>query len=371
MTESKVYFSGLRATKEEEGALKRIERLFEVAGFASAIKPGDLVALKLHFGEPGNIGFLRPIYVRPVVEMVKKAGGKPFLTDANTLYVRKRHNAVEHLETALRHGFLPPVVDAPIVIADGLVGKDFVEVEVNGKHLKKVKVSSAAYHADTIIGVAHFKGHLESGFGGALKNIGMGLGPRSGKQMMHSAMKPKIDKKKCKGCGRCLKWCPGSAIALVEKFAMIDQSKCVGCGECVVTCRNSAIQINWESAPTEMQERMVEFACGILREKQKGDKVGFFNYLIGITPDCDCLPWSDYPVVSDIGILASKDPVAIDQASVDLVNEQLGHRNSVLKKAFEPGQDKFKDVRNIAWEPQLKHAEEMGLGKRAYSLIEV
>lgn len=371
MSVSKVYFSGLRVTKEEEGMLKRIEQLFESAGLGECIKPLDLVALKLHFGEPGNIGFLRPIYVRPVVEMVKKFKGKPFLTDANTLYVRKRHNAVDHIETALRHGFIYPVVEAPVIIADGLVGNDFIEVEVNGKHFKKVKVSSGAYHADSIISLAHFKGHLESGFGGALKNIGMGLGPRSGKQMMHSALKPKIDKKKCKGCGRCMKWCPGSAIDLIEKFAVIDQSKCLGCGECVVTCRNGAILVNWESAPADVQERIVEFAYGILHEKQEQGKVGFFNFLIDITPDCDCLPFSDYPIVSDIGILASKDPVAIDQASVDMVNRQTGLRNSALKKAFGSGEDKFRDVRDIAWEPQLRYAEEIGLGSRTYKLVEV
>lgn len=366
-----VFFASAR-TKHGSDLLTKTERIFEAAGFKSLVDPGDLVAVKLSFGEPGNTAYLRPQFVRRVVKKIRECGGKPFLTDANTLYWGRRANAVDHLEAALENGFAYSVVGAPLVIADGLIGKDFVEIPTKKKHFEFIKVGSAAYNSDTIIGLAHFKGHEATGFGGAIKNIGMGFGSRSGKQMMHSDVLPVVDLEKCLACGKCIRWCPAQAISLVsssKKHASINQEVCIGCGECTVTCPNGALEIGWKQEENLLQEKIVEFTWGILEEKK--EKAGFINFLLDICPDCDCVSWSDIPVVNDIGILASRDIVALDQASIDLVNSQEGLPDSELGKKVPKKQDKFKLIHNIDWEVQLKYAEEIGLGSREYKLVEI
>lgn len=368
---STVFFASAR-TKHGSDLLAKTERVFEAAGFKPLVDPGDLVAVKLSFGEPGNTAYLRPQFVRRVVKKIKECGGKPFLTDANTLYVSRRANAVDHLEAALENGFAYSVVGAPLVIADGLIGKDFVEIPTKKKHFEFIKVGSAAYNSNAIIGLAHFKGHEATGFGGAIKNIGMGFGSRSGKQMMHSDVLPVVDLEKCLACGKCIRWCPAQAISLVsssKRHAFINQEVCIGCGECTVTCPNGALEIGWKQEENLLQEKIVEFTWGILEEKK--EKAGFINFLLDICPDCDCASWSDIPVVNDIGILASKDIVALDQASIDLVNNQEGLPDSELGKKVPKKQDKFKPIHNIDWEVQLKYAEEIGLGNRDYKLVEI
>jgi uncharacterized protein len=353
---AKVYFSSVKA-QMGSGLLHKTEKLFDRAGFAGLIEERDLVALKIHFGERGNTAFIPPIYARRVVEKVKAAGGRPFLTDANTLYVGGRSNAVSHQTTALQNGFAYATVDAPVIIADGLTGKDYVEVEIEGKHFQTVRVASAAVHADCMIALSHFKGHEMTGFGGAIKNIGMGLGCRSGKQQMHADIQPKVDAEKCIACGKCVKWCATDAITVVGERAEIDLLKCQGCGECVVTCPQQAIAIDWGQDAGKAQEKIAEYALGAVQEKE--GKIGFINFILNITPDCDCWGFSDAAVVNDIGIVASIDPVAIDQASIDLVN-------AAAKR------DIFKEVHPKAdWTIQLAHAEEIGLGTREYELITV
>ncbi len=366
MTE--VYFSNMRAEKKRS-LLDKIETLFDKAGFSHLIKKGDMVAVKVHFGERGNTAFISPIFIRRIVDKVKKCGGKPFLIDTSTLYVGSRANAVEHLITAIENGFDYSVVGAPLIIADGLNGKDYFEVKIEGKHFKKVKIASAAYLADCLIAVSHFKGHELTGFGGALKNIGMGLGCRSAKQEMHSDVLPEVDSTICTGCQKCIHWCPAGAIKInVMGKAEIDHKKCMGCGECTVTCPLSAIKIHWETEPDVIQEKIVEYALGAM--KNKVNKVGFFNFVINITPDCDCWGWSDAPIARDIGILASTDPVAIDQASVDLVNSAQGIEQSRLKNSSV--KDKFRAIfPSVDWNVQLDYGKKVGLGKRAYNLIEV
>ncbi|MBU4078597.1 DUF362 domain-containing protein [Patescibacteria group bacterium] len=365
-----VFYTSVRV--RGKSLLSRCDLLFDKASFSEIISKRDLVAIKVHFGEYGNTAFLSPIFVRRVVEEVKSLGGKPFLTDANTLYVGARSDAVEHLETAIKNGFTYATVGAPLVIADGLNGKDYVSVEIGGKHFSEVKIGAAAVHADAIIVLSHFKGHEQTGFGGALKNVGMGLGCRSAKQMMHSDVLPKVNLNKCTGDGRCIRWCPTGAISLFDlkgvKKAKIDEKKCIGCGECVVTCREEAIAINWRSDPSAVQEKIVEHAYGVL--KNKPGKAGFMNFLINITPDCDCWEWNDAPIVGDIGILASKDPIAIDQASVDLVNREQGIANTRLQKP--KAKDKFRAVfPGIDWSMQLAYGEQIGLGSRKYNLIKI
>lgn len=365
---AEVFFTDMRA-KRGQSLLDKFEALLDRVGMQSIIKAGDLSAIKLHFGEKGNTAFIRPQFLRRVVDKVKTYGGKPFLTDANTLYVGSRANAVDHLHTAVENGFAYSVAGAPLIIADGLNGKDYVQVEINKKHFKDVKIASAAVHADAIIAVTHFKGHEATGFGGTLKNIGMGLGSRSGKQMMHSDVLPAVDQEKCTGCARCTRWCPADAIYIMGQKAKIPEETCIGCGECTVTCPSRAIAINWKTSPDVIQEKIAEYTYGVLKDKQ--GKAAFISFVNNVTPDCDCCGWSDAPIVNDIGILASLDPVALDQACVDLVNRQKGLENSRLQ-GFAKIDDKFSVLHpGIDWRLQLTYGEEIGLGTRDYNLITV
>lgn len=365
-----VFFTDMRA-RHGENLLDKVEKLFVRAGMKELIAPKDLVAFKVHFGERGNTGYIRPQFIRRLVNQVKSLGGKPFLTDANTLYVGSRANAVDHLQTAIENGFGYAVVDAPLIIADGLTGRDYVNVPVNGKHFAEVKISSTVYHADALLVISHFKGHELTGFGGALKNLGMGIGSRGGKQMMHSDVLPEVNEEKCRGCAKCEEWCPAGAIAVDqgEGRAQIDARKCLGCGECTITCPHQAIAISWKTEPDVAQEKIVEYALGALKNKQ--GKAGFFNFVLNVSPDCDCAGWTDASIVRDIGILASLDPVALDQACVDLVNRERGLPESRLA-GHEEALDKFGAIWPKAnWERQLAYAEEAGLGTRAYNLVKI
>lgn len=367
---SKVYFAGLRARRESESLLAKTARLFDRAGLGQIIAPGDLVGIKVHFGERGNTTFIRPIYVRQVVDRVRAAGGNPYLVDSNTLYIGSRHNAVDHLRTAIQNGFAYAVVDAPLVIGDGLRGKDYREIEVNLKHCARVRLSANVVGADALIVLSHVKGHAVSGIGGAIKNLAMGGASRGGKQLMHSSLRPKVNGGKCKACGNCVKWCPAGAIVIAEGRAVIDEEKCEGCGECPVNCFHGAIRIQWNEQTAIVQERMAEFVYGYHQEKP--GKIGYINFVMDVSPDCDCNPWSDAPIVPDVGILASLDPVAIDQASYDLVKAQAGFGDSALKQNHAPGKDKFAGVHeNVDPTVQLAYAERLGLGSRDYELIEV
>lgn len=366
---STVFFADMRERKGRN-KLDKVVRLMEAADFGSVISEGDLVAVKIHFGERGNTSYIHPVLVRAVIDRIRDYGGKPFLTDANTLYVGSRSNAVDHLKTAVMNGFDYSVAGAPLIIADGLRGMDYVTVETPFRHFSEVKISSAAHHADAIVALSHFKGHEIAGFGGALKNIGMGLGAPAGKQMMHSDVLPTVDTAKCVACGRCLKWCPGAAITLRGETeaakAVIEQESCIGCGECTVVCPERAIAINWKTAPETIQQKIVEYCYGVLNEK-KG-KCAFINFLTDISPDCDCYDWSDAPVVRDIGYLSSKDPVAIDQASVELFEKEQPIEESRLGEVSGPKEDKLFALHGMEWHHQLEYAEEIGLGSRAFQL---
>lgn len=366
---SDVYFANIRSRSDGENKLEKIRRLFSAAGFDKVLEKGDLTAIKLHFGEVGNDTYLSPVFVREVVRLVKERGARPFLTDTNTLYSGGRGNSVDHIRTAIEHGFAYAVVDAPVIIADGLRGGNHISVDVNLNHFRSVKIAGDIASAESMIVLSHFKAHMLAGFGGAIKNLGMGCAPPIGKAEQHTA-KPIVYKERCKGCGRCVKTCPRSAISVVDEMAVIDLSVCVGCGECVRACPERAMDFDWVVAIPPVVERMVEYAYGAVRGK--AGRVGFFNFLIDITPDCDCVPWSDAPVVPDIGILASRDPVAIDMASYDLVNAQIGIKNSYLKSNIRSGEDKFKGC----WEStnslhQIAYGEKIGLGTSKYRLIRI
>lgn len=365
---SRVYFSPFRLDRSHESTISKIQRLFDAAGLGDVVKKGDLAAIKLHFGERGCDFYLNPVYVRQVVDFVKARGGKPFLVDANTLYSGSRSNAVDHLTTAIEHVFGYSVTGAPLIIADGLRGEDYGEVEIEKKHFPKVKVAGELLRADSMIVMTHFKGHAMTGFGGAIKNLAMGCAPVSGKMDQHRGLMPAIDEERCKGCGSCADTCRAEAIQIRAGRASIDYKRCMGCVECMMACREGAIDLNWDRDIPSFMEMMTEHAYGATL----GKRIGYLNFLINITPDCDCLPWSDSPIVPNIGILASTDPVAIDKASLDLVNREAGLLGTRLACNLGAGEDKFQGVwKKTDGERQITYGEEIGLGKSRYELVEL
>jgi uncharacterized protein len=366
---SKVYFSNLRSRTENNNRVTKLRDLFDRADLGEVVTKDDLTAIKLHFGERGNDGYVNPVLVRQVVDRVKARGGKPFLTDTNTLYSGSRHNAVDHLVTALEHGFDYTVTGAPLIISDGLRSDNIIEVEINKKHFASVKLARDIVNAGSVMVLTHFKAHEMTGFGGAIKNLGMGGAPAIGKKEQH-ACQMAVKRDSCIGCGKCEAVCPEGAIAVVDQKADITTERCIGCGECLTVCTDKAIDIAWGTEIPAMMERMTEYAYGVARSHER--RIGYLNFLTNITPDCDCCPWSDAPIVPDIGFLASTDPVAIDQASYDLVNAQVGITGSMLENNLEAGADKFNGLRSYT-EPtvQLRYGEEIGLGSRKYELIRI
>jgi uncharacterized Fe-S center protein len=369
VTVSKVYFSDLRTTFKENIFLK-LNRLLDAAEMDDTVTERGLVAIKLHFGEKGNSAFIRPTFLRTIVDRIEKLGANPFLTDANTLYAGTRGNSVSHLHTAVSNGFAYSVVKAPVIIADGIRGASYKTVEIDQEFIQTAYIARDIAEADGLISVAHFKGHELTGFGGTLKNLGMGCASRKGKMAQHSDVSPKVKKKKCVGCGECARHCANNAISLKEKKAAIDAEKCVGCGECILICPNGAIDVSWNADIPLMQKKMTEYTQAVLKGKEEHSF--FINFLTDITPACDCYGHSDAPIVHDVGIVASKDPIAIDQASVDLVNQQTGTTASCLKEGLKAGEDKFRAVYpKVDWTIQLDHGEHIGLGSRQYELIKI
>ncbi len=364
---STVHFASARDDKGITLA-EKLSRIYDKAGLSSCIAPGDLVAIKLHVGEPGNLAFVPPQLVRVIVDKVIAAGATPFLTDANTLYTGGRSNGAAHARSAVMNGFGYAVTGAPFVVADGLTGHDSVTVPVEGVLLKEAKIASAIARADAMIVVSHFKGHNLAGFGGAIKNLGMGCACRMGKQVQHSDVKPKVRAERCISCRRCFRACPASAISMSNGGpASISPDSCIGCGECVAWCRNGAIRPNWnEGAPGNLQRKMAEYALGAVAGK--AGKVGYVNVAIRISPDCDCGPVNDVPVVGDLGIMTSLDPVAIDKACSDMVLAAPGAPGSACQHSGQ-SDDKFKTVhRDTDWSIQLNHAQAIGLGSQDYTL---
>jgi uncharacterized protein len=361
-----VWFAPVRSEKKQS-LVKRSGLLLERAGLAATIAENDLVAVKLHFGETGNTGYVQPVFLREVARLVREHGGKPFLTDSNTLYRGNRGNAVEHLACAIHNGFSFATVEAPIIIADGIDGRDAVDVPIEGfKHFEDVRIGAAAVHADAMVVVTHFKGHEATGFGGALKNVGMGLGCRSAKQRMHADFSPEVVAEKCTACKRCVTWCPVDAITIgPDRVAAVDFELCYGCGECVASCPYGAIGICWKTTPEAIQEKIVEHVAGAVAGKD--GKVVYLTFVTDVSPDCDCWGFSDAPVVANIGVLASTDIVAIDQAAFDLVNAQPGLPGG-RGEGLSAGEDKFLAVTGVDGTLGLSYAEEMGLGSREYVL---
>ena len=370
METSTVYFSDLRSTMKRS-LLSKLTELLDRAGLEDIVSSRDLAALKLHFGEKGNTAFIRPIFIRTIVDRLHGLGAVPFLTDANTLYSGTRGNSVSHLKTAIENGFAYSVVNAPIVIADGLRGGSYAAVPIKQKHVETAYIGKEIVAADAFISIAHFKGHELSGFGGTIKNVGMGCAARRGKLQQHSDLSPKIKAKKCVGCGECISHCSQKAIFLSDNGkAIIDTERCIGCGECILICPNEAVHVRWNKDIALFQEKMAEYTLAVLKNKQS--KCLFVNFILQVSPACDCYAHSDAAIVPDIGIVASTDPVATDQASVDLVNHCRPAEGSCITERGNVGDDKFRLIYpDIDWSIQLAYGEEIGLGSRKYELVTI
>ncbi|MBE3140084.1 MAG: DUF362 domain-containing protein, partial [Thermoplasmata archaeon] len=341
MSASKVYFTNLRA-KPSQNLLKKLESLVVKAGIDKIDFQRKIVAIKIHFGEPGNLAYLRPNYAACIVKLLKAKEAIPFLTDCNTLYYGRRSNAPSHLEAAFENGYNPLATDCPVIIGDGIKGTDYREIELNLEYCNSAKIGSAIADSDIIISMNHFKGHEMTGFGGALKNLGMGCASVGGKLFLHSGSSPEIFEENCTGCKMCQKYCAHNAIAVgKDKIAHIDYVKCVGCGQCIAVCQYDSARVVWENASEKVCRRVAEYSFAAIKDKPSFH----INFIMNISPDCDCYSFNDYPLVPDIGMAASFDPVALDQACADLVKAAPAlpgsricddHKHSDMK-----GEDKF------------------------------
>lgn len=374
MSTSKVYFTDFRATNGVSMPDK-LKKLMRRAGVADLDLDGKFVAIKMHFGEPGNLAFLRPNYAKAVADVVRELGGKPFLTDCNTLYPGRRKNALEHLYAAWENGFSPLAAGCPVIIADGIKGTDEVAVPVaGGEYIKEAKIGHAIMDADVYISLSHFKGHENTGFGGAIKNTGMGCGSRAGKMDQHNAGKPTVFAEQCRGCMLCQRQCAHGAISYDEnRIAHIDHDKCVGCGRCIGGCNFDAISNTNNSANAELNRKMAEYAKAVV----DGRPQFHISLVQDISPNCDCHAENDTPILPDIGMFISTDMVALDQACADACLRQEPLPGSQLyDRMHAPGfcdhHDHFENTTpETEWKSCLEHAEKIGLGTRAYELVEM
>lgn len=373
MEKSKVYFTDFR-TKLGEGLPTKLQKLARKAGIGEIDMENKFVAIKMHFGELGNLGFLRPNYARAIVDIVKELGGKPFLTDCNTLYPGSRKNALEHLECAWQNGFTPLTVGCPIMIGDGLKGTDDISVPVEGaEYIKEAKIGRAIMDADIFITLTHFKGHEMTGFGGTIKNIGMGCGSRAGKKEQHSNGKPTIIEEQCVGCRRCQRECANNGLVFNEttKKMHVDQSSCVGCGRCLGACNFDAIEFVNDAATKQLNCRMAEYTKAVI----DGRPNFHISLIVDVSPNCDCHAENDAPILPNIGMFASFDPLALDQACVDaclktepLPNSQL--YENLKNKELHDHHDHFENsTPDSEYKTCLAHADKIGLGNREYELI--
>ncbi len=353
---SQVYFIPAGRDAENEVLAQKAEKILLKTGLKDRLVANSFVALKIHFGEEGNTGFIRPHWLVKIVGQIKNVTSRVFLTDSNTLYVGQRSNSVDHLHLAWEHGFRPDTVGAPVIIADGLIGKEGDEIRVDLPLVKSAKIGSLFLSSDALLCLSHFTGHILTGFGGAIKNLGMGCASRAGKLEQHSDVHPWVNTKKCTGCGVCIDYCPAQAITLEEDKAVIKREKCIGCGECLVVCKANAVKFSWDNDSVRVQKKMSEYAYAV-KKNFKG-KIACINFLLRVTKDCDCMAGDQPAIVEDVGILGSPDPVAIDKASVDLILSR--GRKDVLKAGY-----------NVDWSVQLKHGAQIGLGTMDYELIEL
>lgn len=374
MGKSKVYFTNFKASGHEN-LLQKLRRLMITAGMKDIDFADKYAAIKIHFGEYGNLAFLRPNYAKVMADLVKECGGKPFLTDCNTLYVGSRKNALDHMETAYLNGFTPYATGCHVIIGDGLKGTDETLVPVNGEYVKEAKIGSAVMDADILLTLTHFKGHEMAGFGGALKNIGMGCGSRAGKMEMHNDGKPYVaDPDGCIGCESCLRICAHGAPVIENKKARIDHDKCAGCGRCLAACPKDVIQPSSGSSVKSLNCKMAEYSLAVC----KGRPNFHVSLVCDVSPNCDCHAENDIPIIPDVGMFASFDPVALDVACADAVNRMPVIEGSVLSDNIREdehhgkGHDHFHMTHpDTEWKSCIEHAVKIGLGNSQYELEEI
>ncbi len=376
MQASTVYFTDFHTQAFGDGLPTKLKKLILRAGIQKLDLDGKFVAIKMHFGELGNVSYLRPNYARAVVDVVKELGGKPFLTDCNTMYPGSRKNALEHLECAWQNGFTPLTVGCPIIIGDGLKGTDDIAVPVaGGEYVTEAKIGRAIMDADVFISLTHFKGHEMTGFGGAIKNIGMGCGSRAGKKEQHASGKPKINASACRGCRRCQRECANSGLVFDEHMMKmsVDAANCVGCGRCLGACNFDAIYFTNDNAQAALNCRMAEYTKAVV----DGRPQFHISLVVDVSPNCDCHGENDVPILPNLGMFVSTDPLALDQACVDaclaaepMPDSQLARHLADPK--FHDHHDHFTNsTPESEWRSCLEHAEKIGLGSRTYELIEL
>lgn len=356
---SKVHFIKASVKEGEAVISKKSVGLFKAGKFAKCFEKNDFIAVKVHVGEGGNTTYIKAGCIKGLVDELVRLKTKPFLTDTSTLYTGRRHNAIDHYILAAEHGFSVEKLGVPFIAPDGLFGTAETAVEINGELNKEVFIAYDIVRCQSILSVAHCTGHLATCLAATLKTLGMGCSSRKGKMRQHSALKPSVKKSKCTRCGQCVKYCPEHAITLGDIQAHIDQDKCIGCAECVAVCRFDAVKYDFGTESEILQEEVAEHALGAVAGKE--GRAVFFNYAISITEDCDCFETPDMRnIVTDIGILASTDAVAVDSAALDMI-EQAGGKSL----------GKLTGRKELDARKQLEHAERIGLGTTKYKLVEI
>lgn len=355
---SRVYLIKASRDEGDKAISDKARALFKAGGFAACFKENDLTAVKVHVGEAGNTTYIAAPCIKGLAEELLELKTRPFVTDTTTLYVGRRHNAVEHGVLAAEHGFGLAGLGIPWIAPDGLSGTSAEAVAINGEINEEVFIAEGIARCQSILSVAHFTGHVASGLGATLKTIGMGCASKHGKMAQHAALTLDIGDD-CTSCGVCSEYCPADAITLDEVRAHIDQDKCIGCAECMAMCRSGAVKCDWGQETEVMQKSVAEHAFGALKGKE--NRSAFFNFVISVTKDCDCFSSPRMPrIVDDIAILASTDAVAVDAAALDLVEDKAGRTLGVL-------------IKNKQLDPrcQIRHAESLGLGSSTYELVEI
>jgi len=355
---SKVYFIKASIDDGEQVVSKKARRLFQAAGFADCFKENDFTAVKVHVGEGTNTTYIPALCIKGLVDELLRLKTKPFVTDTTALYLGRRHNAIEHSILATEHGFCLEKLGVPFIVPDGLFGTAETAVEINGELNKEVFIAYDIVRSQSILSVAHFTGHAAACAAGTLKTLGMGCASKKGKMNQHAALMLSIGED-CTRCGECFKHCPADAITIDDIKAHIDHDKCIGCAECLAICRFGAVKCNWGRETELLQKSIAEYAAGVLNGKE--NRAVFFNYIMSVTKDCDCFKTPNMQkIIDDIGIAASTDPVAVDKATLDLVQSKAGKKLEHLL-----GNDELNA------HPQIEHAKHIGLGSTNYKLVEV
>lgn len=374
MSKSRIYFASARADEFDynHSFVAKYEEILDKIDLSRFFKKKDYVAIKTHFGSYGAHRIIRPIFIRKVVEKIKEHGANPFVTDT------VRIPGLEYLEVANMEGLNHLSVGAPVVLADGVFGRDQTTVEA-GEVLGSIGVASALYNAPSMIVISHCKGHIASGYGGAIKNLGMGAIScrnecgHAERGRIHFAQNISLewDQKKCTYCERCIEVCPHEAIYKSEKTEKIEinYEACVKCGRCARVCKEKALTV--PQSEERFQKGLSEAAGAAIKTFEKG-KILYINFILEVQPECDCMPMADTPVVQDQGVLVSDDIVAIEQATLDiLTNAPLLPESKGYDKKVKKEDEPLAKINNKHPQWHIDYAEELGMGQKSYEIIKI